>query len=195
METKIMTHRMETTWEIPRLSLKAQTMATMVAVIAAVALPQFLHNLGLAVGSGSALGEIFLPMHLPILMVGVLAGPYAGLIAGVLAPIISYSLTGMPAMAMLPFITIEVAVYGFGAGLFRNVKIPTFGKVLLVQILGRAVRAVAILVTVYVLGNTVVKPAIILTSIKTGFAGIVLQWILIVAVVYLVQKTSEKEAK
>lgn len=190
MNTKTMTN----VWEMPRLSLKAQTMATMIAVIAAVALPQFLHTLGIAMGSGSALGEIFLPMHLPILMVGLLAGPYAGLIAGVLAPIISYSLTGMPAMTMLPFITIEVAVYGLSAGLFRNVKMPTFGKVLFAQILGRAVRAIAILTAVYVLGNTVVKPAIILTSIKTGMVGIVLQWILLVAIAYLIRKASEREA-
>lgn len=195
MKTRTMTNTMKKAWEMPRLSLKAQTMATMIAVIAAVALPQFLHTLGVAMGSGSALGEIFLPMHLPILMVGLLAGPYAGLIAGVLAPIISYSLTGMPAMAMLPFITIEVAVYGLSAGLFRNVKMPTFGKVLLAQILGREVRAVAILTAVYVLDNTMVKPVVILTSIKTGMIGIVLQWTLLVAVVYLVRKASEREAK
>ncbi len=194
-KTKTMTNAMKQAWTMPCLSLKAKTMATIVAVVAAVALPQFLHTIGLITGKGSALGEILLPMHLPILLVGLFAGPYAGFIAGVLAPIISYLLTGMPAMAMLPFITIEVAVYGFSAGLFRNVKMPTFGKVLLAQILGRAVRAVAILAAVYVLGNTIIKPAIILTSIKTGFAGIVLQWILIVAVVYLVQKASEKEVE
>ena len=195
MKTKTMTNAMKQAWTMPCLSLKAKTMATIVALVAAVALPQFLHTIGLITGKGSALGEILLPMHLPILLVGLFAGPYAGFIAGVLAPIISYLLTGMPAMAMLPFITIEVAVYGFSAGLFRNVKMPTFGKVLLAQILGRAVRAVAILAAVYVLGNTIIKPAIILTSIKTGFAGIVLQWILIVVVVYLVQKASEKEVE
>ncbi|MBQ8188364.1 MAG: ECF transporter S component [Lachnospiraceae bacterium] len=195
MKTKTMTNAMKRAWTMPCLSLKAKTMATIIAVISAVVLPQLLHTVGLAMGSGSALGEIFLPMHLPILLVGLFAGPYAGLIAGVLAPIISYSLTGMPAMAMLPFITIEVAIYGLGAGFFRNLKMPTFGKVLLAQILGRTVRAMAILAAVYVLGDTVVKPAIILTSIKTGFAGIVLQWILIVAVVYLVRKASEKEVE
>ena len=194
MKTKTMTNAMKRAWTMPCLSLKAKTMATIIAVISAVVLPQFLHTVGLAMGNGSALGEIFLPMHLPILLVGLFAGPYAGLIAGVLAPIISYSLTGMPAMAMLPFITIEVAMYGLGAGLFRNLKMPTFRKVLLAQILGRAVRAVAILTAVYVLGNTVVKPAIILASIKTGFAGIVLQWVLIVAGGYLVREASEKEA-
>ena len=195
IKTKTMTNATKQAWTMPCLSLKAKTMATIIAVISAVVLPQFLHTVGLAMGNGSALGEIFLPMHLPILLVGLFAGPYAGLIAGVLAPIISYLLTGMPAIAMLPFITIEVAVYGFGAGLFRNIKMPTFGKVLLAQILGRAVRAVAILAAVYVLENTIIKPAIILTSIKTGFAGIILQWILIVAVIYLVQKASEKEAE
>lgn len=187
------TNGMKVVWEMPQLSLKVQTMAMIVAIITAVALPQFLHTLGIAMGSGSALGEIFLPMHLPILLVGLLAGPYAGLIAGVSAPVISFCLTGMPGVAMLPFITIEVAIYGLSAGLLRNNKIPTIGKVLIVQLAGRAVRAVAILISVYVLGNTVVKPAIILTSIKTGFAGILLQWVLIIAVVHLVRKASRGE--
>ena len=186
---------MRKAWAMPRLSLKAQTMATIIALVAAVALPQLLHTIGLATGSGSALGEIFLPMHLPILVVGLLAGPNAGLIAGVLAPVISYLLTGMPTTGMLPFITVEVAVYGLSVGLLRDSTIATFGKVLIAQFMGRFVRAAAILTSVYLLGNTVVKPAIIWTSIKTGLVGIVLQWVLIVAIVYLVRKASERESE
>lgn len=196
MEKMIMKNTVKTmnqTWRLPSLSFKAQTMAAIVAVVAAVALPQFVHTLGLAMGSQSALGELLLPMHLPIMLVGLLAGPYVGLIAGVLAPMISFALTGMPGEAMLPFITIEVAVYGLSMGLMRNNSMHTFVKVLIAQITGRVVRAVAILIAVFVLGNTMVKPAVILTSIRAGWAGILLQWALIVAVVYFVKKAADHE--
>lgn len=45
-------------------TVKTKTLATICAVIAAVALPQALHLLGATFNAGSALGEIFLPMHL-----------------------------------------------------------------------------------------------------------------------------------
>ena len=63
------------TMEKPRLSVKVQTMATIAAIAGAVAVPQIFHVLGAAFGLGTGLGESFLPMHLPILLVGLLAGP------------------------------------------------------------------------------------------------------------------------
>lgn len=51
----------------------------------------------------------------------------------------------MPGIVMLPFIMIKLCGYGLAAGLLRNAKIPTFGKVVIAQIAGRAVRTVAIL--------------------------------------------------
>ena len=65
-----------------KISVKAQTFAAIGAMAAAVALPQVLHLIGRYSGIGTALGEVFLPMHLPILLVGFLAGPYAGMAAG-----------------------------------------------------------------------------------------------------------------
>ena len=72
------------TMEKPALSFKAQTLATIAAIVGAVVVPQFFHMLGAISGLGTALGETFLPMHLPIILVGLLAGPYAGAIAGLL---------------------------------------------------------------------------------------------------------------
>ncbi len=66
------------TMEKPRLSVKVQTLAAIAAVAGAVAVLQIFHALGAAFGAGTALGETFLPMHLPILLVGLLAGPYEG---------------------------------------------------------------------------------------------------------------------
>ena len=95
------------TVEKPRLSVKMQTLATIAAIVGAVALPQIFHALGAAFGLGTTLGESFLPMHLPILLVGLLAGPYAGATAGMFGPLVSFAFSGMPGIAMLPFMMLE----------------------------------------------------------------------------------------
>ena len=94
------------------LSVKAQTLATIAAIVGAVAVPQIFHVLGRVSGLGTALGETFLPMHLPIILVGLLAGPYAGAIAGLLGPLASFALAGMPGIVMLPFMMIELCEIG-----------------------------------------------------------------------------------
>ena len=174
----------------PRLSLKVQTLATIGAIAGAVLLPQLFHLMGAASGLGTALGEVFLPMHLPIILAGLLAGPYVGAIAGVLSPLISFALTGMPGAAMLPFMMIELCVYGLSAGLLRNVKLPSLVKVLIAQIAGRGVRAAAILLAVYAFGSSAVPVAVIWNSIVTGLFGIALQWALIPLVVYRVEHSA-----
>ena len=171
----------------PRLSVKTQIIATISAIVAAVAVPQLLHVMGAVSGLGTALGETFLPMHLPILLVGLLAGPYAGAIAGLLGPLASFGLSGMPALTMLPFMMIELCAYGLFAGLLRNVNMQTVAKVLGVQIAGRLVRAAAILAAVYAFGNTSVKVATIWMSSVTGVFGIALQLALIPLITYRVE--------
>lgn len=187
--TKIISNK----YAMPILSVKAKTIVTVVSVALAILLPQLVHMIGISSGSGSALGEILLPMHLPVILAGLVAGPYVGLITGFLAPIISFGITGMPSMVILPFITIELAVYGFLAGAMSNVKINVMSKVLIAQIVGRVVRALAILAAVYIMGNNAVKVSIIWTSIKTGFVGIILQWALIPVVVMMVRKVIDNE--
>ncbi len=139
---------------------------------------------GAATGLGTALGEAFLPMHLPILLVGLLAGPYAGAVSGFLSPLLSFALSGMPRAAMLPFMMIELCVYGLATGLLRNVKMPTIGKVVAAQVAVRAVRAAAILLSVYAFGNSQIAVATIWTSIAAGLFGLVLQWAFLPLIVY-----------
>ena len=179
--------------EKPRLTVKVQTLAALAAIVGAVVVPQIFHVMGAVSGLGTALGETFLPMHLPIILVGLLAGPYAGAVAGLLGPVVSFAFSGMPTIAMLPFMMIELCVYGLCAGLLRNVKMPTVAKVLLVQIAGRAVRAAAILIAVYVVGSNAVSVAIIWKSIATGVFGLVLQWALLPLIIYRVENFKRNE--
>lgn len=165
-------------------SVKKQTIVALLAVISAVALPQCFHVMGSMSGLGTALGEAFLPMHLPVLIAGLVAGSYAGAFAGLFSPLISFALTGMPSAVMLPFMMIELFSYGLITGLLRNSKMPCIAKVLTAQAGGRAVRAVAILMSVYAFGNTAVNTAVILNSIATGIFGLVLQWTLIPLIMY-----------
>ena len=183
------------TMEKPRLSLKAQTLATISAIVGAVVVPQVFHLLGAVSGLGTALGETFLPMHLPILLVGLLAGPYAGAIAGLLGPLASFAISGMPGVTMLPLMMIELCIYGLAAGLLRNVKMPTIGKVVTAQIAGRAVRAVVILLSVYVFGSESISAAVIWTSIGAGIFGLVLQWALLPLIVYRVENLNRRESR
>lgn len=177
----------------PSLSVKAQTAATVCAIIGALALPQVFHIMGSVSGLGTALGEAFLPMHISIILVGLLAGPFAGAVSGALSPLISFALTGMPKIGMLPFMMIELCIYGLASGLLRQSKMPAVLKVLIAQTAGRAVRAGVILIAYYVLGQTGVPVSVIWTSISAGIFGIALQLTLIPLIVYRVENRKSDE--
>jgi len=61
--------------DLPKLSLGTKTAATLLAIVAAVVLPQLFHVIGAVSGQGTMLGVAFLPMHLPIIFVRLIAGP------------------------------------------------------------------------------------------------------------------------
>lgn len=173
-----------------KLSVKVQTGGAILAMLSAVAIPQLVHLLGDSLGHGTALGEMLLPMQLPIILAGLLVGPYAAGIAGILSPLISFTLTGMPTAAMLPFMMLELAVYGICAGILKDVKMSDIPKVLITQLSGRAVRGIAIIAGFYCF-NSAIRPEIILTSIKIGFVGIILQLVLIPLIASSLRKADE----
>ena len=175
------------------LSVKLQTLAAITAIVAAVALPQFFHMLGAALGIGSALGEALLPMHFPILLVGFLAGPYAGAIAGLCSPLISFWLTGMPKEALLPFMMIELCIYGLTAGLLRQHSFGFLPKLLLAQLGGRLIRSIAILIVYYTATAPAIAPAYIWNSVITGWIGILLQMVFIPLILKGIEGMSHHE--
>lgn len=161
------------TWLLKKALLSALT------VTVAVALPWLCHLLGGHLGLGSGLGEMLLPMHLPVMLAGMLWGPEVGLICGVASPLVSFALTNMPGPAMVPFMVVELAVYGLSAGLLTRSPLPVFPRVLLTQLAGRAVRALVLVVAIYGFGFTALPLSIVWTSISAGVVGILLQWALI----------------
>ena len=176
------------------LSIKIQTLATFIAIVAAVVVPQFFHWLGAVSGSGTAPGVAFSPMHLPIMIVGFLAGPFAGGIAGLLGPVAASLISGMPPLVQLPFMMVELFGYGGAAGLLRHVKMNLVLKTFVVMIAGRVLRMGACTFAFYVLGNAKMAPLGIWTSIPASLPGIVLQIVCVPLIVFWVE-TKAKEQK
>lgn len=177
-----------------RLSVRAQIAATLCAIVGAVVLPWFVHLVGQVSGLGTLPGEVFLPMHLPIFLVGLLAGPYAGAIAGLLGPAVSFLLSGMPLVTNLPLMMIELCAYGLFAGLLNHARMSVLWKVLAVQLAGRAVRALAVLFAVYVCSDTAVSVASVYTGLRAGLLGMLLQLVLIPLICHRVEDMMDHES-
>lgn len=153
-------------------------LSIILAVAAAVVLPQIFHAVGVMLGVGPILGQMFLPMYIPVLVVGLFAGPWVGLGAGVLSAVVSYMITGMPALALLPYMIIELAFFGYFAGAFSKTKWNCTVKVFAVQVCARAVRIISVAVVALVVNNPVSIVAT-LDSFLVGLPGIALQLIIV----------------
>lgn len=161
---------------ISMMEIRRKALLTALMVSVAVILPQVCHLLGGQLGYGSKLGEMLLPMHLPVMLAGLLWGPWAGFACGMLSPIVSFALAGMPGAVLLPFMTVELAVYGLSAGLLSKTNLPTLLQVVLTQVAGRVARAAVLAAAIYGFGFDGLPISIVWTSITAGVAGIVIQW-------------------
>lgn len=151
-----------------------------------ILLPQVFHLLG-----GRSMGEIMLPMHLPVLLAGFCLGPVFGGVVGLLTPVMSTLVTGMqmPAPAILPFMMVELTVYGAASGLlYRRFRLPSLAALVLAQLAGRVVKALALLVATYGLGIPAPAAVTVFTAMAVGLPGLVLQWVAVPALVHALKK-------
>lgn len=158
-------------------NIKNKTLAIVVAVISAVALPQLAHLIGGYVGLGTSVGEIFLPMHLPVIVAGFVGGPVVGAVTGALAPVISFALTGMPVAAALPFILVEIFTYGLVSGLLSKTKLNGFLKIVLTQLSGRVFRILAVIVATNLFSFEGMTVSAVISAMTMGIAGVLIQWL------------------
>lgn len=144
----------------------------------AVFVPLTLHQFHLA-------GPKFLPMHFFVMISGFLFGWRTGLFVGVLSPLMSYSISHMPPLAILPETILELAFYGFIIGVLRERKFNIWISLFFAMILGRLAR----LLFVFILGFQTNPIEYFLVS----WPGVVLQIIFIPFIIYLLQKSVFKK--
>ena len=163
-----------------KVKITVKSLVSVGIVALAVLLPQLVH-----LAAGQSGGAQWLPMYLPVLLGGCLLGFYWGLGVGIASPVVSFLITlafgePMPALARLPFMTAELAVFAAVCGLFSE-KIAqngwlAFPAVLLAQVSGRAVFMLLALIFQSV---TPFTPALVWSQIQTGLLGTVLQAVVV----------------
>lgn len=173
------------------ITVKAFISAGTVAL--AVLLPQLAH---LALGEQA--GMRFLPMYLPVLLGGCLLGWQWGLGIGLLSPLVSYLITAaagspMPALARMPFMMAELAVFAVICGVFSD-KIAknglmAFPAVLLAQLGGRSV---FLLSAAAFSGVSTLNAAMVWSQIQTGFAGLLIQAVLAPVIIIGLKALTDK---
>ena len=168
-----------------------------VGIIAlAVTLPQLVHHV-----AGSEGGVKWLPMYLPILLGGCLLGMHWGLFIGLASPLASFLITSafsnpMPALARLPFMMVELAVFAVVSGAFSK-KIASngwmaFPAVLLAQVSGRSI---FMLLVIIFQALTPFTPAVIWSQIQTGLLGMFMQAVILPFIVMGLNALIRKDEK
>lgn len=168
-----------------KMSVVKRSMLCAVCVALCVVLPMAFHSIQNA-------GSIFLPMHIPVLLCGLACGWPFGLLCGVVGPLLSSLFTGMPPVAMLPAMAVELAVYGAVAGLMmrlvrtKRLFLDLYIALLGAMLAGRAVAGVA-RALIFAAGEYSMA-AWTAGYFVTGLPGIAIQIALIPAVYFALER-------
>lgn len=140
---------------------------TLLSVIG-IALPRVFHVI-----AGSTAGATFLPMHIAVLIAALTFGITSSTIVAGSSIVCSYLLTGMPSLARLPYMLIELVIYAILLGIF-NKKFNSYISLIATIILGRILYAGVLFVAINALGLPTYGISVI-ESIKVGIPGIIIQ--------------------
>ena len=136
-------------------------------------------------------GQIFLPMHIPVLLCGLVCGWPLGLVCGVTGPLLSSILTAMPPAAVLPSMMVELAVYGLVTGLMAqhtHTEHPAanlYLSMITAMISGRVLSGLA---KAFIFSPGTAPFAWVSTSLIMGIPGICIQLVLIPLLIYALEK-------
>lgn len=146
-------------------------------------------------GQIQQIGNMLLPMHIPVILCGLICGWQYGLTVGAILPLMRSLIFTMPvlypsAIAM----SFELATYGFLAGLlFSTAKwqcIRSLYRCLITaMIAGRAVWGAVMMVLLGIKGNVFTIEAFVGGAFLNAIPGIILQLILIPAVMLFLDRT------
>lgn len=122
-------------------------------------------------------GPTFLPMHIFVILAGLLFGWRAGLLVGLFTPLISFGVSGMPVLAILPRITVELSAYGLAVGFLRGkLNLRIIWALLGAMFIGRLTLGLAVLL----LSRGEANPLLYVWSVvEQGWAGMLIQLIII----------------
>lgn len=152
-------------------------------------------------GQIKEIGNMLLPMHLPVMLCGLVCGWNYGGAVGFILPLFRSVVFGMPkiypnAVAM----SFELCAYGLLIGIFYNLFkkkniLAVYGSLLLSMLGGRLVWGLAQTLLLGLSGKGFSLAAFWVSGFANALPGIVLQLILIPSLMLLIQKLTEREEK
>lgn len=152
-----------------------------------IAIPRIFHLL-----VGSSAGVTFLPMHLMVLIAALTFGITSATIVAGSSVIFSYLLTGMPALVRMPYMLIELVIYGILLGLF-NKKFNSYISLIATIIVGRVVYAGVLFAAVNLLGFNGYGISVIQSTIS-GIPGIIIQLLCVPFLAKIIKKGIKLDA-
>lgn len=138
-------------------------------------------------------GNIFCPMHIPVFICGLICGWQYGLLCGIAGPALSSALSGMPPVAILPSMMVELAAYGTTSGLMmklvrtKSTYADLYISLIVAIICGRVLAGLA-KALIFARGSYSMS-AWIAGSVVTSWPGTVIQLVFIPTIVFALMKS------
>lgn len=148
-----------------------------------VLIPSIFHNTGIP-------GNVFLPMHIPVLLGGFLLPPSLAFILGLATPLINFLVTGMPVIFPIGIIMIfELGFYGLIASLlYRKLRVPNIISLVISMIVGRIVAGGVVYILALLFGAKLDPVIFVKAGVSTGIPGIIIQLILVPTLLHGINK-------
>ena len=146
-------------------------------------------------GQIQQIGNMLLPMHLPVILCGFICGWKYGLVVGAVTPILRSAVFSMPVMYPSAIaMAFELAAYGFLVGfLFRNARwqcLKSLYRCLIISMLGGRVVWGIVMTIILGLGeNGFTLTAFLTGAFLNAIPGIIVQLILVPAIMLALNKT------
>lgn len=149
-------------------------------------------------GQVKQLGDMLLPMHLPIFLCGLICSWQYGLAAGFILPILRSLIFGMPPLYpnAIPM-AFELGIYGFMVG-FIYEKAPKknlvwlYLSLIIAMLAGRIVAGLVKTVMFGMAGTPYSFEVFITSSFVKAVPGIIIQLVIIPSIMLLIKKTKIK---
>ena len=146
-----------------------------------IALPRVFHVL-----AGNSAGATFLPMHLAVLIAALTFGAISSSVVAGSSIVFSYLLTGMPSLARLPYMLIELLIYAILVSVL-NKKFNSYVSLIATIVLGRILYAGVLFSAVNILGLSSYGISV-MESVKMGIPGIILQLLFVPVLAKIINK-------
>lgn len=151
------------------------------------------------IGQIKEIGNMLLPMHLPVMMCGLVCGWKYGAAVGLILPFLRSISFGMPALyPNAVTMAIELCAYGLLIGLFygifkRKNIFTVYASLILSMIGGRLVWGIAKVLVLGLSGTGFTLAAFWAGGFVNAFPGILLQLILIPSLMVLINTLTKKK--